>query len=90
MIKTGDTIVYKHEDENMGMMFYWLCDIQPDGYVFFNWYGNPRKAQMTDFWKISKDWFQKKLEEGKMEVYDSLPEKYMDIFEAQAMERNNK
>ena len=89
MIKKGDTIVYKHDDEEMGMMFYWLVDILPDGYVFIDWYANPRKALSTDFWKISSEWFNKRLEEGKIEIYDSLPlDKYGDVFERQAMMKN--
>jgi hypothetical protein len=38
---------------------------------------------------MSKDWFNDRLAEGTIEVYDSLPEKYMDVFEKQAIERNN-
>ena len=87
MIQTGNTIVYKRDDGSLG--FYWLCDIRPDGYVFFDWYGNVRRATAADFWKMSKNLFNDRLAEGTIEVYDSLPEKYMDIFEKQAIERNN-
>ena len=87
MIQTGNTIVFKNENETLG--FYWLCDILPDEYVFFDWYGNPRRATAADFWKMSKDWFKDRLAEGTIEVYDSFPEKYMDIFEKQAIERNS-
>ena len=87
MIQIGNTIVFKNENGYLG--FFWLCDIRPDGYVFFDWYGNPRKVTHTDFWKMSVDWFNARLAEGIIEVYDSLPEKYMDIFEKQAIERNN-
>ena len=87
MIHRGDTIVYHAEH---GLMFYWLCDILPDGYVFFNWYGNPQKAISTDFWKMSTEWFNDRLAEKKIEIFDSLPlDKYGDIFEQQAIERNN-
>ena len=86
MINKGDTIVY-HADH--GLMFYWLCDIRPDGYVFFNWYADPYRATSTDFWKMSKEWFEEKVKADKIEVFDSLPEKYMDIFSQQAAERNN-
>lgn len=89
MISKGQTIVYKVSESHY--MFYWLCDIQDEYLVFFNWYGNPYKATSTDFWKISNKWFNEKLEEGKLEVYDSLPlEKYGDIFEQQAVLMNNK
>lgn len=88
MIQTGNTIVYKHE--NGSLSFYWLCDIVPSGYVFFNWYGNIRNAASTDFWKIGFDWFNEQIQAGKIEVYESLPlDKYGDIFERQAIERNN-
>jgi len=87
MIKKGDTIVYKTD---ISMMFYWLCDIQ-DGYmIFFNWYADPYRATSTDFWKVSERFFNEKVEQGKLEIYDSLPlDKYGDIFEKQARERNN-
>ena len=88
MIHTGNTIVYKKDNGSMG--FYWLCDIRPDGYVFFNWYGNINRIQPKDFWEISKDWFNDRLADGTIEVYDTLPlDKYGDIFEKQAKERNN-
>ena len=91
MIQTGNTIVYKHDDKDMGMMFYWLVDILPDAFVFFNWYGNPHNAQPSDFWRVSFDWFNQQKEAGKIEVYEYLPlDKYGDIFERQAIERNNK
>ena len=88
MIQTGNTIVFKNENGTLG--FYWLCDIRPDGYVFFDWYGNPRRATAADFWKMSKDWFNDRLADRTIEVYDSLPlDRYGDIFEKQAIERNN-
>jgi hypothetical protein len=88
MINKGETIVYKASDEYL--MFFWLCDIQGNDLIFFNWYANPRKAAPNDFWKMSTSWFNKQVEEGKMEVFASLPlEKYGDIFEKQAIERSN-
>ena len=87
MIQTGNTIVFKNENGSLG--FYWLCDIRPNGYLFFNWYGNPRRATIADYWEVSKEWFESKVKDGAIEIYDSLPEKYMDIFEQQAIERNN-
>ena len=87
MIQRGNTIVFKREDGAID--FYWLVDVRPKGYVFFNWYGNINRMQPKDFWEMSKDWFNDRLAEGTIEVYDSLPEKYMDIFEKQAIERNN-
>ena len=87
MIQTGNTIVYKHQDGSMG--FFWLCDIRPDGYVFFDWYSNPRRAVASDFWKVNEGWLKEHLEDGTIEVYDCLPlDKYGDIFEHQAIERN--
>ena len=86
MIKKGDTIVYKTD---ISVMFYWLCDIQDEYLIFFNWYANPQSASIRDFWKMSKKWFDEKINEGKLEVYDSLPlEQYGDIFEKQAIEQN--
>ena len=71
-------------------MFYWLCDIQGDALVFFSWYANPRKASPNDFWRVPTKWFDEKVEEGTLEVYETLPlDKYGDIFEKQAIERNN-
>ena len=88
MIQRGNTIVFKREDGAMD--FYWLVDVRPKGYVFFDWYGNINRMQSKDFWEMSKDWFNDRLAEGTIEVYDSLPlEKYGDIFEKQAIERNN-
>lgn len=86
MIKVGNTIVYKNENGSLG--FYWLCEIRPDRYIFFDWYANPRKATADDFWRMNIFWFEQQLEIGNIEVYESLPEKYMDIFERQAAERN--
>ena len=86
MINKGDTIVY-HADH--GLMFYWLCDIVNGEYVFFDWYANPRRASLSDFWKVGKEWFEEKVKAGTIEVFDSLPEQYMDIFTKQAAERNN-
>lgn len=86
-IKQGNTIVFKNSDGSM--MFYWLCIIEASEYVFFNWYGNPNKAVSTDFWRMTKAWFDDKLKQGIIEVYDCLPlDKYGDVFEAQAIERN--
>lgn len=84
MIKKGDTIVYKHDDKELGMMFYWLCDIVDGFYVFFNWYADPDNASSTDFWRMSEKWLNRKVEEGKIEIYDSFPaELYGDIFLSQ-------
>ena len=88
MIQRGNTIVFKREDGAID--FYWLVDVRPKGYVFFDWYGNINRMQSKDFWEMSKDWFNDRLAEGTIEVYDSLPlDKYGDIFEKQAIERNN-
>ncbi len=91
MIHTGDTIVYKHSDPEMGMMFYWCCGIEEKEYIFFNWYGDPYRATSADYWRMTKEWFEAKVKEGTIEIYDCLPlDKYGDIFEAQAIERNSK
>lgn len=87
MIKKGNTIVYRGKNEQIG--FYWLCDIIDTDYLFFDWYGNPKKPLDSDYWRIHQDWFQQKIEDGTIEVYDSLPlDKYGDIFEKQATKRN--
>lgn len=87
MIHTGDTIVYHAEH---GLMFYWLCEIRTDGYLFFNWFGDPFMASISDFWRMSKKWFESKVKEGTIEIFDSFPkDKYGDIFEQQAIERKN-
>ena len=88
MIQTGNTIVVKNDNGTWG--FYWLCDIHRDGYVFFDWFANPRKASLADYWVITKDWFENKVKDGTIEVYESLPEEYMDVFEQQAKERVQK
>lgn len=86
MIQAGNTIVIKNENGTLG--FYWLCENRPDGYLFFDWYGNPRRATFEDYWKVSKNWFESKVKDGTIEVYDSLPlDKYGDIFEQQALAR---
>ena len=88
MIHTGNTIVYQREDGTLG--FFWLCDVRPDGYVLFDWYGNPRRPKYEDYWEIRKDWFSDRLADGTIEIYDTLPlDKYGDDFEKQAIERNN-
>jgi len=87
MIQRGNTIVFKREDGAMD--FYWLVDVRSKEYIFFNWYGNINKMQPQDFWRMSKDWFNARLNDGSIEIYESLPEKYMDVFEKQAIERNN-
>lgn len=88
MIQRGNTIVFKHEDGAMD--FYWLVDVRPKTFVFFDWYGNINRMQPKDFWEMSKDWFNERLADRTIEVYDSLPlDKYGDIFEKQAIERNN-
>ena len=89
MIEQGNTIVFKNTDGSM--MFFWLCVIEAKEYVFFNWYGDPYRATPADFWRMSKSWYEEQLKQGKIEVYDSLPmDKYGDIFEKQAIERNNR
>ena len=70
------------------MDFYWLVDVRSNSYVFFNWYGNINRMASEDFWEMKKSWFETELAKGNIEVHDSLPEKYMDIFERQAMERS--
>lgn len=87
MIQRGNTIVFKREDGKMD--FYWLVDTRFNSYVFFNWYGDVNKMQPKDFWEIRKTWFESKVKDGTIEVYDSLPEKYMDTFERQAIECNS-
>lgn len=87
MIKTGNTIVYKNG--NGSLDFYWLVDIRPSNLVFFDWYSNPRKATAEDYWVVSTKRFESLVKDGTIEVFDSLPEKYLDIFEQQAIERNN-
>jgi len=87
MIQRGNTIVFKREDGAID--FYWLVDVRSQEYIFFNWYGNINRMQPQDFWRMSKDWFNAQLNDGNIEVYESLPEKYMDVFERQAIERNN-
>lgn len=86
MIQRGNTIVYKREDGKMD--FYWLVDTRSNSYVFFNWYGNINRMAPEDFWEMKKSWFDTELAKGNIEVHDSLPEKYMDIFERQAIERS--
>lgn len=87
MIQVSNTIVYKAEDGSM--KFYWLCLVEGDEYVFFDWYANPRKATYADYWRMGKDWFDTQVKEGKIEVYEYLPmDKYGDVFERQAIERN--
>ena len=88
MIQKGNTIVYKASDTYT--MFFWLCDIQGDDLIFFDWYASPRKASPNDFWRMSTKWFDEKVKDGTLEVYETLPlDKYGDIFEKQAMARNN-
>lgn len=85
MIQNGNTVVIR--DENGSLNFYWICDIRPNEYVLFDWFGDLRRATLADFRVISK----KRFAEGKgvsIEVYDSLPEKYLDVFEQQARKRN--
>ena len=87
MIQRGNTIVYKNG--NGSMDFYWLVDIRPSNYIFFDWYANPRKANAEDYWVVSTKRFESLVKDGTIEVFDSLPEKYLDIFEQQAIEGNN-
>ena len=87
MIETGNTIVYR--DENGSLSFYWLCSFRHDGYVFFSWLGDPRRATKSDYWVMTKDWFESKVKEGAVEVYESLPlDKYGDVFMALTTEKN--
>ena len=44
-------------------MFFWLCDIQGDDLIFFDWYASPRKASPNDFWRMSTKWFDEKVNE---------------------------
>ena len=82
MVNRGDTIVYKLSDGTM--MFYWLVDTINGYMVFFNWYSNPEDPAPTDFWRMTPRWFEDKVKEGKIEVFNSFPEKYNDIFIQQA------
>ena len=87
MIRPGDTIVYR--SENGSLNFYWLCTSRPEGYVFFPWLGDIRRASITDFWVMTKDWFESKVKDGAIEVYHDLPlDRYGDAFEKQAQEKN--
>ena len=87
MIQLGNTIVIKKKNGTLD--FYWLCDNCPDAYIFFNWLGNLRHPSSSDYLRISKGWFNVRLADGTIEVFDSLPlDKYGEIFEAQAKERN--
>ncbi len=86
-IQIGNTIVVHYENGTLG--FFWLCIDRADGYVFFSWYGNPRRATIADYWEVSKNWFATKVEDGTVEVYESLPiDKYGDVFEQQADTKN--
>ena len=87
MIQRGNTIIYKREGGAMD--FYWLVDIRTNGYLCFNWLGDINRMSPEDFWEMRKTWFDNELAKGNIEVYDSLPEMYMDIIEKQAIERNN-
>ena len=84
MICRGETIVYKRE--NGYISFYWLCEITAYGYVFFDWYADPQRPMGFDYWEVTKEWFDAKVKEGVIEVYDCLPEEYLDIFTKQATE----
>lgn len=87
MIEIGNTIVYKHG--NGSVDFYWLVEIRPSSYIFFDWYANPRKATIDDYWEVSAKRFKSAVEDGFIEIFDSLPmDKYGDVFERQARERN--
>lgn len=87
MIQTGNTIVVHNENETLG--FFWLCEIRPDGYVFFDWLGNPRRPSVADYWVVSKDWLRDRLADGRVEVFNSLPlDVYGDEFEQLAVARN--
>ena len=87
MIELGNTIVYRSDDGTIG--FYWLCSVLPDEYVFFSWFSNPRYSSSSDYWRISRDWFNDRLTDGSIEVFKSLPlDEYGDDFERQARERN--
>ena len=87
MIKLGNTIVIKNENGTLG--FFWLCDRLPDAYIFYDWYGNIHRPSPSDFLRVSKDWINGRLAMGTLEIFTSLPlDKYGDIFEAQARERN--
>ena len=87
MIEIGNTIVYRNE--NGSLNFYWLCTSRPEGYVFFPWLGDIRRATISDYWVMTKEWFESKVKDGTIEVYESLPvEEYGDVIEAMAAEKN--
>ncbi len=88
MIEAGNTIVVKYGNGTLG--FYWLCTSVLNDYVFFSWFGNPRRATASDYWRISRGWFNDRVADGTIEVFDSLPlDKYGDEFEKQATERTD-
>lgn len=88
MIEAGNTIVVKHG--NGALSFYWLCTSVLNDYVFFSWFGNPLRPSPSDYWRVSKSWFNDQLANGDIEVYPHLPlDQYGDEFEKQATERTD-
>lgn len=85
-MNVGNTVVYKSEN---GLLFFWICDINSDSVLMYDWFGNARRPTSADFWRTSPEWLNARIADGTIEVYDSLPlNKYGDIFERQAQCRN--
>lgn len=84
----GDTVIIKSEDGQVG--FFWICEARKDGHILlFNWQGNVRRFEPTDYRLVSKSWLDNGIKEGVVEVYDSLPlDRYGDIFQRQARIRS--
>lgn len=86
MIESGNTIVVLNDDGTHS--FFWLCASVLNDYVFFSWLGDPRRPTSSDYWRVSQRWFSKRVANGTIEVFNSLPlDRYGDEFEQQARGR---
>ena len=86
MINKGDTIVYSKADGTH--MFYWLVVENAEEYIFFSWLGNPRRATMSDYWRVSKGWFEAEVKAQRLSISPHFPEECMEELARQAEERN--
>ena len=85
-MKKGDTIVYKMSRGSY--LFYWLVEERENEYLLFSWLGNPNESSFTDFWRMSKSFFENSKKQGKIAVFSHFPKRYEKVLARRAEEQN--
>jgi len=84
-MKKGDTIVYKLGGGEY--LFYWVVEERENEYLLFSWLGNPNEASFTEYWRMSKGFFENSKNQGKIAVFSHFPKRYEKVLAKQAEEQ---